>query len=162
MVLLSFLSIFPPKAFFHRLSFRPIWAFEEMKFNLQQESTQPKKLKTKEDVKKPQNKVLKKQETEEDVKKLHNRIVDRLPNKGNNHDDIEELEKELNDLRHQEQDLFRNIRHDQNKDLQKGEPVKNQTEPTRSTFCNSGGVKEANSDLIDSTNKTVDYILKLH
>ncbi|KAI3765644.1 hypothetical protein L2E82_15685 [Cichorium intybus] len=105
----------------------------------------------------------------------------------NNHDDMEELEKELNDLRHQEQDLFRNIRHDQNEDLQKAEAVKNQRalwdktlefrfllqksfsnsnrlpqEPIRSSFCNSDeGVKEAYSDLIDSTKKTIDSILKL-
>ncbi|CAI9278522.1 unnamed protein product [Lactuca saligna] len=105
----------------------------------------------------------------------------------NNHSDQEELEKELNDLRHQEQDLFRNIRRDPNEDLQKSEAVKNQRalwdktlefrfllqksfsnsnrlpqEPIRSAFCNSDeGVKEAYSDLIDSTKKTLDSILKL-
>lgn len=105
----------------------------------------------------------------------------------NNHSDMEELEKEYHDLRHQEQDLFRNIRRDQDEDLQKGEAVKNQRalwdktlefrfllqksfsnsnrlpqEPIRSAFCKSGeGVKEAYSDLIDSTKKTLDSILKL-
>ncbi|XP_023751285.1 uncharacterized protein LOC111899664 [Lactuca sativa] len=105
----------------------------------------------------------------------------------NNHSDREELEKEINDLRHQEQDLFRNIRRDPNEDLQKGKSVKNQgalwdktlefrlllqnsfvnsnrlpQEPIRSSFCNScEEVKEAYSDLIDSTKKTLDSILKL-
>ncbi|XP_024988234.1 putative uncharacterized protein DDB_G0270496 [Cynara cardunculus var. scolymus] len=104
-----------------------------------------------------------------------------------NHADMEELEKEYNDLRHEEQDLFRNIRRDQGEDLRKGQAVKNQRalwdktlefrfllqksfsnsnrlpqEPIRSAFCNSGeGVNEAYSDLIDSTKKTLDSILKL-
>ncbi|CAI9280202.1 unnamed protein product [Lactuca saligna] len=105
----------------------------------------------------------------------------------NNHSDREELEKEINDIRHQEQDLFRNIRRDPNEDLQRGKAVKNQgalwdktlefrfllqksfvnsnrlpQEPIRSAFCNScEEVKEAYSDLIDSTKKTLDSILKL-
>nr|GEV42871.1 apoptosis-antagonizing transcription factor [Tanacetum cinerariifolium] len=104
-----------------------------------------------------------------------------------NHADMEELEKEYNDLRHEEQDLFRNLRHDQDDDLLKGQAVKNQRalwdktlefrfllqksfstsnrlpqEPVRSSFCESGeGVKEAYSDLIDSSKKTLDSILKL-
>ncbi|XP_071716413.1 uncharacterized protein [Rutidosis leptorrhynchoides] len=105
----------------------------------------------------------------------------------NKYADMEELEKEYNDLRHEEQDLFRNIRRDQDEDLQKGQAVKNQRalwdktlefrfllqksfsssnrlpkEPIRSAFCNSGeGVKEAYADLINSTKKTLDSILKL-
>ncbi|CAH1423469.1 unnamed protein product [Lactuca virosa] len=105
----------------------------------------------------------------------------------NNHSDREELEKEINDICHQQQDLFRNIRRDPNEDLQKGKAVKNQgalwdktlefrfllqksfvksnrlpQEPIRSAFCNScEEVKEAYSDLIDSTKKTLDSILKL-
>ncbi|PWA93135.1 apoptosis-antagonizing transcription factor [Artemisia annua] len=105
----------------------------------------------------------------------------------NNHADMEELEKEYNDLRHEEQDLFRNLRHDQDDDLLKGQAVKNQRalwdktlefrfllqksfstsnrlpqEPIRTSFCKSGeGVEEAYSDLIDSSKKTLDSILKL-
>ncbi|KAJ9563164.1 hypothetical protein OSB04_008324 [Centaurea solstitialis] len=104
-----------------------------------------------------------------------------------NHADMEELEKEYNELRHEEQDLFRNIRRDQGEDLLKGQAVKSQRalwdktlefrfllqksfsnsnrlpqEPIRSAFCSSGeGVEEAYSDLIDSTKKTLDSILKL-
>ncbi|KAL8188696.1 hypothetical protein R6Q57_029716 [Mikania cordata] len=104
----------------------------------------------------------------------------------NNHDDMEELEKEYKDLQNKEQDLFRNIRRDQDDDILKGQAVKNQRalwdktlefrfllqksfsssnrlplEPIRSSFCNSSEVKEAYSDLIDSTKKTLDSILKL-
>ncbi|KAI3774239.1 hypothetical protein L1987_48786 [Smallanthus sonchifolius] len=105
----------------------------------------------------------------------------------NNHGDLEELEKEYKDLRNEEQDLFRNIRRDQDDDILKGQAVKNQRalwdktlefrfllqkpfstsnrlpqEPIRSGFCNSSeGVKEAYSDLIDSTKKTLDSILEL-
>ncbi|XP_076956446.1 uncharacterized protein LOC143631618 isoform X2 [Bidens hawaiensis] len=105
----------------------------------------------------------------------------------NNHADMEELEKEYKDLQNKEQDLFRNIRRDQDDDVLKGQAVKNQRaiwdktlefrivlqkpysssnrlpqEPIRSVFCNSNeDVKEAYSDLIDSTKKTLDSILKL-
>ncbi|KAI7744626.1 hypothetical protein M8C21_011366, partial [Ambrosia artemisiifolia] len=105
----------------------------------------------------------------------------------NNNADMEELEKEYKDLQNKEQDLFRNIRHDQEDDFLKGQAVKNQRglwdktlefrfllqksfstanrlpqEPIRSAFCNSGEeVKEAYSDLINSTKKTLDSILKL-
>ncbi|MFS8006494.1 putative apoptosis-antagonizing transcription factor, AATF leucine zipper-containing [Helianthus anomalus] len=104
-----------------------------------------------------------------------------------NHADMEELEKEYKDLQNKEQDLFRNIRRDQDDDILKGQAVKNQRalwdktlefrfllqksfstsnrlpqEPVRSAFCNSSEeVKEAYSDLIDSTKKTLDSILKL-
>ncbi|KAK9075775.1 hypothetical protein SSX86_004104 [Deinandra increscens subsp. villosa] len=104
-----------------------------------------------------------------------------------NHGDMEELEKEYKDLRNKEQDLFRNIRRDQDDDILKGQAVKNQRalwdktlefrfllqksfstsnrlpqEPVRSAFCNcSEEVKEAYSDLVDSTKKTLDSILKL-
>ncbi|XP_076920039.1 uncharacterized protein LOC143581051 [Bidens hawaiensis] len=104
-----------------------------------------------------------------------------------NHADMEELEKEYKDLQNKEQDLFRNIRRDQDDDVLKGQAVKNQRalwdktlefrfllqksystsnrlpqEPVRSSFCNSNEeVKEAYSDLIDSTKKTLDSILKL-
>nr|XP_043624233.1 putative uncharacterized protein DDB_G0270496 isoform X2 [Erigeron canadensis] len=104
-----------------------------------------------------------------------------------NHADMEDLEKEYKELRHEEQDLFRNLRHDQDEDLQKGQAVKNQRalwdktlefrfllqksfsssnrlpqEPIRSDFCNSDeGVNEAYSGLIDSAKKTLDSILKL-
>ncbi|KAI3804061.1 hypothetical protein L1987_32229 [Smallanthus sonchifolius] len=105
----------------------------------------------------------------------------------NNDGDLKELEKEYKVLRNEEQDLFRNIRRDQDDDILKGQAVKNQRalwdktlefrfllqksfstsnrlpqEPIRSAFCNSSeGVKEAYSDLIDSTKKTLDSILEL-
>ncbi|KAF5756680.1 putative apoptosis-antagonizing transcription factor, AATF leucine zipper-containing [Helianthus annuus] len=104
-----------------------------------------------------------------------------------NHADMEDLEKEYEDLRNKEQDLFRNIRRDQDDDILKGQAVKNQRalwdktlefrfllqksfstsnrlpqEPIRSAFCNSSEeVKEAYSDLFDSSKKTLDSILKL-
>ncbi|KAK1424527.1 hypothetical protein QVD17_19857 [Tagetes erecta] len=106
---------------------------------------------------------------------------------GNDHSDMEELEKEYKNLQNKEQDLFRNLRHDQDDDILKGKAVKNQRalwdktlefrfllqkpfstsnrlpqEPIKSDFCNSSeGVKEAYSGLIDSTKKTLDSILKL-
>ncbi|KAJ0668706.1 putative apoptosis-antagonizing transcription factor, AATF leucine zipper-containing [Helianthus annuus] len=104
-----------------------------------------------------------------------------------NHADMEDLEKEYEDLRNKEQDMFRNIRRDQDDDILKGQAVKNQRalwdktlefrfllqksfstsnclpqEPIRSAFCNSSEeVKEAYSDLFDSSKKTLDSILKL-
>ncbi|KAK1407298.1 hypothetical protein QVD17_38912 [Tagetes erecta] len=106
---------------------------------------------------------------------------------GNDHSDMEELEKEYKNLQNKEQDLFRNIRRDPDDDILKGQAVKNQRalwdktlelrfllqkpfstsnrlpqEPIRSAFCSSGeGVKEAYSGVIDSTKKTLDSILKL-
>ncbi|XP_059633879.1 uncharacterized protein LOC132276465 isoform X2 [Cornus florida] len=101
--------------------------------------------------------------------------------------EMEELEKELTDLRHKELDLLRNLNRHKDEDLLKGQAVKNQKalwdktlefrfllqkafsssnrlpqEPFRSLFCDcNNGVKEAYSDLITSSNKTLDSLLEL-
>ncbi|KAI8545458.1 hypothetical protein RHMOL_Rhmol07G0041700 [Rhododendron molle] len=101
--------------------------------------------------------------------------------------EMEELERELTDIRHQEQDLLRNLKHQKDEDLLKGQAVKNQKalwdktlelrfliqkafssanrlpkEPIKSSFCDSDNkVNEAYSDLIDSSKKTLDSLVEL-
>uniref|UniRef100_A0A5B6Z825 Protein AATF n=1 Tax=Davidia involucrata TaxID=16924 RepID=A0A5B6Z825_DAVIN len=103
------------------------------------------------------------------------------------HAEMEELEKELTDLRHEEQDLLRNLKHHKDEDLLKGQAVKNQKAlwdktlefrfllqkaflssnrlpqvPLRSSSCDlDNGVKEAYSDLISSSKKTLDSLQEL-
>ncbi|XP_073140305.1 uncharacterized protein [Henckelia pumila] len=102
-------------------------------------------------------------------------------------EEIEELEEEYRELKNEEQDLLRNLKRQKDEDLQKSQAVKNQRalwdktlefrfllqksfsssnrlpqEPARSIFCDAGsGVSEAYSDLVDSSKKTLDSILKL-
>ncbi|CAL5382649.1 unnamed protein product [Camellia sinensis] len=101
--------------------------------------------------------------------------------------EMEELDKELTDLRHQEQDLLRNLKRHKDEDLLKGQAVKNQKvlwdktlelrfllqkafsssnrlpkEPLKSSFCDSDSkVNEAYSGLITSSKKTLDSLLEL-
>ncbi|KAL7233693.1 hypothetical protein ACSBR1_017332 [Camellia fascicularis] len=101
--------------------------------------------------------------------------------------EMEELDKELTDLRHQEQDLLRNLKRHKDEDLLKGQAVKNQKvlwdktlelrfllqkafsssnrlpkEPLKSSFCDSDSkVNEAYSDLITSSKKTLDSLVEL-
>lgn len=101
--------------------------------------------------------------------------------------EMEELEKEYMELRHKEQDLLKNLTQHKDEDLLKGQAVKNQKalwdktlelrfllqkafsnanrlpqEPIRSSFCDSEDtVKDAYSDLLDSSRKTLDSILEL-
>ncbi|GMP42672.1 hypothetical protein CsSME_00012329 [Camellia sinensis var. sinensis] len=101
--------------------------------------------------------------------------------------EMEELDKELTDLHHQEQDLLRNLKRHKDEDLLKGQAVKNQKvlwdktlelrfllqkafsssnrlpkEPLKSSFCDSDSkVNEAYSDLITSSKKTLDSLLEL-
>ncbi|PIN27158.1 Apoptosis antagonizing transcription factor/protein transport protein [Handroanthus impetiginosus] len=102
-------------------------------------------------------------------------------------EELEELEKEYRELRNEEQDIWRNLKHQKDEDLQKGQAVKNQRalwdktlelrflvqkafsssnrlpqEPVRSLFCDTDSrVSEAYSDLIASSKKTLDSILEL-
>ncbi|KAL8154752.1 uncharacterized protein LOC141660553 [Apium graveolens] len=101
--------------------------------------------------------------------------------------EVEELEKEYSGLRHQEQDLLKNLRRQKDEDVLKGQAVKSQKalwdktlelrfllqkafsnsnrlpqDPIRSSFCDSSSdTSEAYSDLISSSKKTLDSILKL-
>ncbi|KAJ8565577.1 hypothetical protein K7X08_008153 [Anisodus acutangulus] len=101
--------------------------------------------------------------------------------------EMEELEKEYMELRHKEQDLLKNLTRHKDEDLLKGQAVKNQKalwdktlelrfllqkafsnsnrlpqEPIRSSFCDSEDtVKDAYSDLLASSRKTLDSILEL-
>lgn len=101
--------------------------------------------------------------------------------------EMEELERELTDLRHQEQDLLRNLKHQKDEDLLKGQAVKNQKalwdktlelrfliqkafsssnrfpkEPIKSSFCDSDSkVNEAYSELIKSSKQTLDSLVEL-
>ncbi|KAK1558929.1 hypothetical protein Q3G72_008392 [Acer saccharum] len=102
-------------------------------------------------------------------------------------DEMEELEKEYMDLRHQEQDILKNLKRHKDEDVLKGQAVKNQKalwdktlefrfllqkafsssnrlpqEPVRASFCVSDeGVDTAYSDLITSSKKTLDSLLEL-
>ncbi|KDO54757.1 hypothetical protein CISIN_1g041037mg [Citrus sinensis] len=106
---------------------------------------------------------------------------------GGEDDEMEELEKEYMDLRHQEQDILKNIKRHKDEDILKGQAVNNQKalwdktlefrfllqkafsssnrlpqEPVRSSFCESDeGVSAAYSDLITSSKKTLDSLLEL-
>uniref|UniRef100_A0A7N0V8E2 Uncharacterized protein n=1 Tax=Kalanchoe fedtschenkoi TaxID=63787 RepID=A0A7N0V8E2_KALFE len=108
-------------------------------------------------------------------------------NNGVGDDEMEELEKEYTNLRHQEQDLLANLRRQKGEDSLKGQAVKNQKtlwnkslelrfllqkpfstsnrlpqEPARSLFVESGeGVSDAYSDLISSSEKTINSLLEL-
>nr|XP_009626222.1 putative uncharacterized protein DDB_G0270496 [Nicotiana tomentosiformis] len=100
---------------------------------------------------------------------------------------IEELKKEYMELKHKEQDLLGNLKLHKDEDLLKGQAVRNQKalwdktlelrfllqkafsnsnrlpqEPIRSSFCDSKDrVKDAYSDLLASSRKTLDTILEL-
>ncbi|KAL0349354.1 UNVERIFIED_CONTAM: protein AATF [Sesamum angustifolium] len=102
-------------------------------------------------------------------------------------EEMEELEKEYRELRNEEQDIWRNLKHHKDEDLQKGQAVKNQRalwdktlefrsllqkpfsssnrlpqEPVRSLFCDTdSNVSEAYSDLIASSKKALDSMLEL-
>ncbi|KAK2979114.1 hypothetical protein RJ640_003100 [Escallonia rubra] len=104
-----------------------------------------------------------------------------------NDSEMEELEKEYLDLRQEEQDLLKNLKHHKDEDLLKGQAIKSQKalwdknlelrfllqkaftgsnklpqEPIRSSFCTSGDViEEAYSELITSSKKTLDSLLAL-
>ncbi|KAK3009050.1 hypothetical protein RJ639_014141 [Escallonia herrerae] len=104
-----------------------------------------------------------------------------------NDSEMEELEKEYLDLRQEEQDLLKNLKHHKDEDLLKGQAIKSQKalwdknlelrfllqkaftgsnrlpqEPIRSAFCTSGDViEEAYLDLIASSKKTLDSLLAL-
>uniref|UniRef100_A0A7N0V8A7 Uncharacterized protein n=1 Tax=Kalanchoe fedtschenkoi TaxID=63787 RepID=A0A7N0V8A7_KALFE len=109
-------------------------------------------------------------------------------NNGVGDDEMEELEKEYTNLRHQEQDLLANLRRQKGEDSLKGQAVKNQktlwnkslelrfllqkpfstsnrlpqASPARSLFVESGeGVSDAYSDLISSSEKTINSLLEL-
>ncbi|CAM8974400.1 unnamed protein product [Rhodiola kirilowii] len=101
--------------------------------------------------------------------------------------EMEELEKEYTNLRHQEQDVLANLRQQKGEDYLKGLAVKNQKtlwnkslelrfllqkpfsssnrlpqESVRSLFIESDeGVSEAYSELISSSEKTIDSLLEL-
>ncbi|KAJ9171198.1 hypothetical protein P3X46_014593 [Hevea brasiliensis] len=101
--------------------------------------------------------------------------------------EMEELEKEYMHLRNQEQDILKNLKRHKDEDLLKGQAVKNQKalwdktlefrfllqkafsssnrlpqEPVRSSFCDSdGGVSTAYTDLIASSEKTLESLLEL-
>ncbi|KAL4024347.1 hypothetical protein IC575_012695 [Cucumis melo] len=101
--------------------------------------------------------------------------------------EMEELEKEYMDLRHQEQDILKNLRQHKDEDFLKGQAVKNQRalwdkslelrfllqkafsnsnrlpkEPIKSSFCElDNGVEVAYSDLITSSKNTLNSLLEL-
>ncbi|XP_022974840.1 putative uncharacterized protein DDB_G0270496 isoform X3 [Cucurbita maxima] len=101
--------------------------------------------------------------------------------------DMEELEKEYMHLRHQEQDILKNLKQHKDEDLLKGQAVKNQRalwdkslelrfllqkafsnsnrlpkEPVKSSFCKlDKDVEVAYSDLITSSKNTLNSLLEL-
>ncbi|RXI06767.1 hypothetical protein DVH24_025903 [Malus domestica] len=101
--------------------------------------------------------------------------------------EMEELEKEYMNLRHQEQDILKNLKRHKDEDLLKGQAVKNQKalwdkalefrfllqkafsnsnrlpqEPVRSLFCDSHqGVSTAYSDLVDSSKQILESLAEL-
>ncbi|XP_047337201.1 putative uncharacterized protein DDB_G0270496 [Impatiens glandulifera] len=107
--------------------------------------------------------------------------------KAQDDEDIEELQKELEDINHMEQDILRNLKRHKDDDILKGQAVKNQKalwdktlelrislqkpfsnsnrlpmDPFRDSICKSNeSVNEAYSDLINSSKKTLESILEL-
>lgn len=105
---------------------------------------------------------------------------------GHNDDEMEELEKEYNSLRN-EQDLLKNLKRHKDEDAIKGQAVKNQKalwdktlelrfllqkpfsssnklpqEPVKSSFCSSDKVVDkAYADLVSSCKQTLDCMLEL-
>ncbi|KAK7858425.1 protein aatf [Quercus suber] len=105
----------------------------------------------------------------------------------NGDEEMEQLEEEYKNLKHQEIDIFNDLKRHKDEDLLKGQAVKNQKalwdkalelrllvqkafssanrlpqEPIRSSFCNSDeGVNTAYSDLITSSKNTLDSLLEL-
>ncbi|KAJ6833911.1 uncharacterized protein M6B38_336815 [Iris pallida] len=106
--------------------------------------------------------------------------------RGKNDAEMEELEKEYNSLRN-EQDLLKNLKRHKDEDAIKGQAVKNQKalwdktlefrfllqkpfsssnklpqEPVKSSFCSSDKVvDEAYADLVSSCKQTLDFMLEL-
>ncbi|KAM7476268.1 hypothetical protein LguiB_023511 [Lonicera macranthoides] len=106
---------------------------------------------------------------------------------GRKNSEMEELEKEYMNIRHEEQDILKNLTRHKDEDLLKGQAVKNQKalwdktlefrfllqkafsnsnrlpqEAVRSSFCDSGDeINDAYSDLVTSSKKTLDSILEL-
>ncbi|KAF3789267.1 bfr2 protein [Nymphaea thermarum] len=77
-------------------------------------------------------------------------------------DEMEELEKEYSNLRSQEEDLLKNLKRNKDDDIQKGQAVKNQKEPWRSSFSSADGtIDQAYTDLVASTKLTLDSCVKL-
>ncbi|KAG7606882.1 Apoptosis-antagonizing transcription factor C-terminal [Arabidopsis thaliana x Arabidopsis arenosa] len=100
---------------------------------------------------------------------------------------MEELEKEVKELRSQEQDILKNLKRDKGEDAVKGQAVKNQKalwdkilefrfllqkafdrsnrlpqEPVKSLFCSEDeDVSTAYTDLVTSSKKTLDSLLEL-
>ncbi|KAL1802748.1 hypothetical protein ACET3Z_031395 [Daucus carota] len=113
--------------------------------------------------------------------------MENAENEKRNIAEVEELEKEYIELRHEEQDLLKNLRRHKDEDVLKGQAVKNQKalwdktlelrfllqkafsnsnrlpqDPIRSSFCDSySETSEAYSDLITTSKKTLDSIQKL-
>ncbi|KAL4600036.1 hypothetical protein ACB092_11G169000 [Castanea dentata] len=105
----------------------------------------------------------------------------------NGDEEMEQLEEEYKNLKHQEIDIFNDLKRHKDEDLLKGQAVKNQKalwdkalelrllvqkafssanrlpqEPIRSSFCNSDeGVNTAYSDLLTSSKNTLDSLLEL-
>ncbi|KAK9154753.1 hypothetical protein Sjap_002233 [Stephania japonica] len=101
--------------------------------------------------------------------------------------EMEELEKEYMNLRHEEQDILKNLKRNKDEDVLKGQSVKNQKalwdkslevrillqkvfsssnklpqEPLRSSFCDSDEtVQKAYSDLITSSQQTLESLVEL-
>uniref|UniRef100_A0A161ZJT9 Apoptosis-antagonizing transcription factor C-terminal domain-containing protein n=1 Tax=Daucus carota subsp. sativus TaxID=79200 RepID=A0A161ZJT9_DAUCS len=113
--------------------------------------------------------------------------MENAKNEERNIAEVEELEKEYMELRHEEQDLLKNLRRQKDEDVLKGQAVKNQKalwdktlelrfllqkafsnsnrlpqDPIRSSLCDSSSeTSEAYSDLITTSKKTLDSIQKL-
>lgn len=129
------------------------------------------------------------EDEEEGVEEVDEEEEDNGKERNPLHDDAEmgELEKEYMNLRHQERDILKNLKHHKEEDILKGQAVKNQKavwdktlelrfllqkaysstnrlpqEPIRSSFCDSDkSVNVAYSDLITSSQKTLDSLLEL-
>ncbi|RZC46723.1 hypothetical protein C5167_039672 [Papaver somniferum] len=102
-------------------------------------------------------------------------------------DEMEELEKLVLDIRQEQQDIMKNLKHHKNEDILKGQAVKNQKvlwdktlefrfllqkpfsssnklpkEPHRSSFCDSEkATNKAYLDLITSSEQTINCLLEL-
>ncbi|KAF8380551.1 hypothetical protein HHK36_028039 [Tetracentron sinense] len=126
------------------------------------------------------------EEANEEKEEVEQEENDAEQNDGRKDAEMEELEKEYLNLRHNEQDLLKSLKRHKDEDLLKGQAVKNQKalwdkslefrfllqkafsssnrlpqEPLKASFCSDQVVNKAYSDLIISSQQTLDSLLEL-
>ncbi|KAK1262694.1 hypothetical protein QJS04_geneDACA018416 [Acorus gramineus] len=87
---------------------------------------------------------------------------DSEPNNNANDAEMEEIEREYREIREEEEDIMKNLIQHKDGDVLKGQALKNQKEPLRSSLCESDdAVCQAYSDLITSSKQMLNSLLEL-